>query len=206
MKMGKWKWIGLIGLGVITFKIAHNYIKMNYLNISNKITPYDEVVIKIAKNITSISGEVYNIEQLLDVFDYMRNLEYVDDPNPYDTDLPRITLLSEKGDCDEFAVATASLIDAIGGKARVVTIFTEDIGHAFCEVYMGKEGNIQNVYLPYLKRYGDYPIGWEIDQENGEWLLFDTLLPAPGLLNEAFMTVQDGTWNWLPGTKVRYFT
>lgn len=203
--MGKWKWIAGVGVGIIGLKIAHNYRKINYLNIAKKITPHDEEVLKVAQKICLKYEDGYHIEQLLDIFDYMKTLKYIDDPNPYDTQLPRTTLISGEGDCDEFAVTTASLINAIGGTARVVTIFNNEIGHAFCEIYMGEEGNIQEKYLPFLKRYGTYPFGWELDHVNDEWLLFDTLLPMPGYINEDFMSVHNGTWTWLPDTKVRYF-
>jgi transglutaminase-like putative cysteine protease len=203
--MGKWGWVKYVAMAYTGYKIFQHYRKINYLNIAEKITPNDQYIINLANEIISRHRGPYSIEQLLDIFDYMKNLQYIEDPNPYETLLPKDTLIMGKGDCDEFAVATASLIGAIGGTVRVVTLFNNKIGHAFCEVHMGEEGCILENYLPFLSRYDNYPIGWEIDNQNHEWLSFDTLLPVPGCIHTDFAIIGENKWNWKPSTKVRYF-
>lgn len=135
----------------------------------------------------------------------MRNLNYIDDPYPDHISLPKNTLAAGGGDCDDFAVTTASLVEAIGSRARVVTVMDNETGHAFCEVYMGEEGSVKQLESYFQQRYRNISLCWELDS-GGEWLLFDTLLPAPGLLHSDFVTISDKTWSWKPGISVTYYS
>jgi len=162
--MGKWDWIGWVGIGVVIgATIVTSKKRPNYLKISENITSHDPKVREVAIKIASKHPGSYNIEQLLDVFDYMRNLNYIDDPYPDHISLPKDTLAAGGGDCDDFAVTTASLVEAIGGRARVVTVMNNETGHAFCEVYMGEEGSVKQLESYFQQRYGNISLCWELD-------------------------------------------
>jgi PKD repeat protein len=47
---------------------------------------------------------------------------------------------SGQGDCDDFSILMASLIESIGGTSRIVLAYGPNGGHAYTEVYMGKAG------------------------------------------------------------------
>ena len=174
--------------------------------IQGKILPHDPVVRRKAIEIASQHPGEYNIEQVLDVFDYMKALNYVTDPQPTHVAFPKDTILAGGGDCDDFAVTAASLIEAVGGHSRVVVVWNENIGHALTEVHMGSQGTITSHFLePIRNRYGDVQVGWECDNENNEWLVFDTLLSHPGMLPQDFVRINSSKWNWLPEMRVQYF-
>jgi hypothetical protein len=204
--MGKLTWVaagvGIGVLGVLAIELIRN--RMPGV-ISGKITPHDPIVRRTAVEIASNHPDEYNIEQALDVFDYMKSLNYVSDPQPDHVALPRDTIVAGGGDCDDFAVTTASLIEAIGGRSRVAVVSNDEIGHAFAELYIGPKGTITSEFLePIRARYGNFSVAWEHDKENNEWLVFDTLLTYPGMLPQQFAEADYSSWKWLPGTNVRY--
>jgi PKD repeat protein len=47
---------------------------------------------------------------------------------------------SGQGDCDDFSILMASLIESIGGTSRIVLAYGPNGGHAYTEVYLGKVG------------------------------------------------------------------
>ena len=47
---------------------------------------------------------------------------------------------SGQGDCDDFSILLASLIESIGGTSRIILAYGPDGGHAYTEVYLGKAG------------------------------------------------------------------
>ncbi len=47
---------------------------------------------------------------------------------------------SGQGDCDDFTILMASLIESIGGTSRIVLAYGPTGGHAYTEVYLGKVG------------------------------------------------------------------
>lgn len=205
--MGKWNWLGWLGLGVgvgvVCVHIVNTLQSHDHSSFMGKITPHDSIVRNKAIEVIKHPGS-YSIEQVLDIFEYMKTLKYVSDPLPNHIAFPRDTLKAGGGDCDDFAVTTASLIKAIGGDARVVVLTDREVGHAFCEVFMGQQGSIESISKDsIMRRYGDISIAWEIEREK-EWMLFDTLLPLPGMLPNNFVKIEDARWNWLSDVIVEY--
>jgi len=205
--MGKWSWVGpaIAGVagGIIIGAIIFSPKKKNYPSIEGRITPHDPEVRNKAIQIVKESGDKI-ISQLFDIFDYMRGLKYVSDPLPEHVALPCDTLKAGGGDCDDFAVTTASLIKAVGREARVVKVTNNEIGHAFCEVLIDNVNNMNEVLAEIKNRYGgNYTIGWESDLK-GNWLLFDTLLPAPGYLISNFISSQNGSWKFINSPQYYY--
>jgi len=104
------------------------------------------------------SGE-FNIAQICDVWEQVyRKWTYVNDPQGTDYLSPasRTISISLKGDCDDFAVLVAALIEAIGGNARVVLASdSSSDGHAFPEVYVGDDYKDLRAAAYYIcERYG----------------------------------------------------
>lgn len=204
--MGKLLWLGAgLGLGILGTLAAQAIRERMPGVIQGKITPHDPIVRRMAIRITSEHPGKYNIEQVLDIFDYMKSLNYVTDPLPTHVAFPRDTILAGGGDCDDFAVTAASLVQAIGGSARVVVVGNERICHALTEVCLESQATITLDYLePIRNRYGDVPVSWEYDDQNNEWMVFDTLLSYPGMLPQGFVEIDDANWNWLPDMVVKY--
>lgn len=107
---------------------------------------------------SSHSG-TYNIAQICDIWEgvYVRWI-YVNDPQgaEYFSPASRTVNIGLKGDCDDFAILMAALIEAIGGDTRVVLAsdYLED-GHAFSEVYVGDEYRDLRDAAEYIsERYG----------------------------------------------------
>ena len=198
-------WLGIgIGIGAIGAFVVKAILDRWPGILPGKITPHDTIVRRKAIEIASRYPGEYNINQVFEVFDYVANLNYVSDPYPNHVAWPRDTILAGGGDCDDFAVTTASLIEAIGGCARVVVINDGQVGHAFTEVYLGPRGTIKSSFLEdFRAKYGAVQIAWETD-EQGEWLVFDTLLHYPGMLPQEFVSITSQGWEWLPNVRVRY--
>jgi transglutaminase-like putative cysteine protease len=112
------------------------------LNIKNAITPSHPKVrtfaLRLARN---FPGE-YNVGQVCAIWYYVKkNWKYVNDPRGMEYFAPAYESIEAglSGDCDDFAILLASLIEAIGGSSRVILAQGSQIGHAYCEVYIGKD-------------------------------------------------------------------
>lgn len=79
----------------------------------------------------------YNLAQVAAVFDHLfNNWQYVSDPSDqeYIARASETITIGLRGDCEDFAVLQASMILAIGGKARVNVGFNEQGGHSWADV------------------------------------------------------------------------
>jgi len=84
---------------------------------------------------------------------------------------------------DDYAVLTASLIEAIGGATRVVLAYGSGQGHAYTEVYLGDiDSNSTRAVLNLLqKKYGCDLIYGHLTEENRSfWLNLDWNSTHPG--------------------------
>ncbi|HOT07849.1 MAG TPA: PKD domain-containing protein [Methanotrichaceae archaeon] len=82
---------------------------------------------------------------------------------------------SGKGDCDDFSILLASLIEAIGGTPRVVFAYGQGGGHAYAEVYLGRRNDSDvNRMLAWLRSEYDADINYHVDSKNEDvWLNMD---------------------------------
>ncbi|TGC10730.1 hypothetical protein CUN85_04490 [Methanolobus halotolerans] len=138
--------------------------------VEGKITPYDIEVRKMAAVSAKKYPGQYNIYQLCSLFDDTRdNIQYISDPRGRDMwSTPRDTLRVGAGDCDDYAILLASLVESIGGTARIYMTDT----HAFAAVYAGEVDNIENVIEAIQYYYGPLPVYYTSD-EYGCWLMMD---------------------------------
>lgn len=104
------------------------------------------------------SGD-YNINQVCDIFDYCYDhWVYVDGPYNEECFTPAKDLVScMRGDICDLAIMMASLVQAIGGVARVVFALGADgqCDHVYTEVYLGTGINCLNRHIKSISRRYD---------------------------------------------------
>jgi len=133
------------------------------------------------------SGE-YNIGQICDMWEKINSRwTYVNDPNGFNYYSPasRTIKLGLKGDCDDFAIVTASSILAIGGTPRVILAYNKDEGgHAYAEVAIASsKSNLQKAADYICNRYHCKKISYRTSTKNGQtkyWLNLDWSSKHPG--------------------------
>ncbi len=80
------------------------------------------------------------------------------------------------GDCDDFALLMASMVESIGGSTRVMLAYSPSGSHAYAEVYLGKMGSDNvNKLKEWLKlKYDVSELSAHWDKETGDvWLNLD---------------------------------
>ena len=151
-------------------------------------------------------GGTVNLAQICDLWEtvYTR-WTYVDDPNGEDYFSPasRTIALGFKGDCDDFAIVVAAMIESIGGNTRIVTAQNSTYGHAYPEVYIGNTPEQFEAAAAYIRgRYHVTDVGCHITTgEDGPryWLNLDWWSNHPGgkfYADEGVRTAYypDGRW------------
>lgn len=167
--------------------------------------PTNPITRDFAASIAAKSAGEYNIGQICFIYDHVSNRwRYVNDPRGVDYVSPASRTIEADlvGDCDDFAVLMASLIEAIGGQGRVVVAFSAESGHAYAEVYMGKDENTKNRALDGLNShyqgffdwlFGVRPIkdaGFHVDAQGRHWMNLDwTAKHAGGPLFDALTEI-----------------
>ncbi|MBN2111176.1 MAG: transglutaminase family protein [Methanosarcinaceae archaeon] len=167
--------------------------------VNDKVTPYDTEVRKMAAVSAKKYPGQYNIYQLCSLFDDTRdNIQYISDPRGRDLwSEPSETLRVGAGDCDDYAILLASLVESIGGTSR---IYMTD-NHAFAAVYAGGADNIENIIEAINHYYGPLPVYYTSD-EYGCWLMMDpTSSVYVGGLPGGTAPVEGG-WTFLNTSKV----
>jgi WD40 repeat protein len=86
---------------------------------------------------------------------------------------------SGQGDCDDFAILLASLIESIGGTSRIILAYGASGGHAYTEVYLGKvedspDSDLHRMLTWLRKNYNVAEINTHTNLETGDvWLNLD---------------------------------
>ena len=107
------------------------------------------------------------------------NWKYISDPTVLRDDFysraDRTIAIGLAGDCDDFAVLTASCVEAIGGIARIMGGQCNGGGHAWCEVLIGSKDhydiavqNVRNFYKDQSK-----VLTPTVDENGLYWLVLD---------------------------------
>ena len=149
----------------------------------------------IAYNILANNSNVYSIQAVADAFDWVRDhIVYTDDPNDYWQSASE-TLSWRTGDCEDYAILLASMIDEMGGNARVNVID----GHAFASVFMGSDpGVVANVSKAMSSHYGTQVPVYFLNDTTGYWMVIDpTGFPyAGGLPTLSGPVLNDPAHSW----------
>jgi hypothetical protein len=132
-------------------------------------------------------GGTFRTSQICDLWDAVNSRwTYVEDPGGSDYFSPasRTIMLGFKGDCDDFAVVVAAMIESVGGDARVVYATNGMTGHACPEVFIGTTPEEFERAAAYIRqRYHVTDIGCHITRsETGTqyWLNLDWWSRYPG--------------------------
>lgn len=144
----------------------------------SKIDPYSLEVRKAASEAVKAHPGSYSIDQLLDIYDWVKkNVNYLNVPvslpsTPYS---PSETLATRSGDCKNQAVLIASMVESIGGTARVVA--QPSCEHAYAIVYFANDSEdiqhyintISNHYFPCKTGFICGDTCWNYPSGIGSW-------------------------------------
>lgn len=173
-------------------------VKSNIDLIKAAVDPQNTLTRNKAVEIATDAPGPYNIDQICYIYKYlMDNWEYVSDPRGIDfiSSGNNTIKLADKigarqnktvagaGDCDDYAVLTASLIEAIGGATRVVLAYGGGQGHAYTEVYLGDiNSNSTKAILNLMKtKFNCNLVYGHLTKENKSfWLNLDWNSTHPG--------------------------
>ncbi len=187
-------------------QVCHPGVPLTYLNHStttNGDAYYSKVNTRvnmgvtrtIADNILINNSGVYSIQAVADAFDWVRShIVYADDPNDYWQSSSE-TLSWRTGDCEDYAILLASMIDEMGGNARVNIID----GHAFPSVFVGSNASVEaNVSRAISSHYGTQVPVYFLNDTTGYWMVVDpTGFPyAGGLPTLSGPVLNDPAHTW----------
>jgi tetratricopeptide (TPR) repeat protein len=164
--------------------------------LNNRIEPdkplvHDEALLIVAK---FSSPEDSTIDQISSIYSYLKNgygpikgWIYVNDPRGLDyfNYANESLTIGDKsgcagaGDCDDFAVLMASLVESIGGTSRIILAYDISTGgHAYTEVYLGnlnsRDNQINDTIVHLKEKYNTNEIFTYNDTDTKDvWLNLD---------------------------------
>ncbi|MBP2133194.1 hypothetical protein J2128_001115 [Methanomicrobium sp. W14] len=135
-------------------------------------------------HISSEHSGNYSISQACDIWDYTNdNWARINDPRgpDYISSCSGTIKSNLRGDCDDYSVFAASLIEALGGKCRIVAAEGDNAGHTYPELYIGSnESEVLDACKYVAERYGCKMVWYSYSEESGEfsyWLNMDWVVP-----------------------------
>jgi len=148
-----------------TYRLYKNYY-LYFDKINELVDTNDATILQRANQIAKY-GNGYNIANVCAIFDWIReNIQYKNDTDDEWTK-PSIALY-EGGDCEEFAMLMAAMVEAIGGTAR---IYLTD-NHAFASIYIGKNVDLLECIDTYYHANLSYAL---FHDKFGYWIVADPL-------------------------------
>ncbi len=163
---------------------------------------FEDISSKVAFNHTDVKSTAgiiaaeypggCNIDQISEIYRAVRGgWRYVSDPRGPDYfSSADLTIRNGKeansigmGDCDDFAILMAALIESIGGTTRIKFVVYGLTGHAYAEVYLGQAEDPQvDEMIEWLKdEYNTDKIYKDFDLSSDEvWLNLDWWADHPG--------------------------
>jgi hypothetical protein len=156
------------------------------------LSPMDPLTRNTAIKLAARNEGAFHVEQVAEVWAGVRKpWRYVNDPEgrEYFATASESIENGYIGDCDDFAVTLASMVIAIGGKARVILMDGPKGGHAYAEACVQGEPSkvaaaLQKHYKNKFRRYitGSIPknISYRSSAECPIWLNLDWSASVPG--------------------------
>lgn len=171
----------------------------------------NKITIGFANHLATKFPGSFSIKQILSIYDYLyNNWKYVNDPSGIDyVKHASETIQNFKdygklmGDCDDYAVLMATLIEAIGGEARIVLAIKSPAGHAYAEVQFYDSPNtviseINNHYAGLLEKFLGMnrvdKIYYRKDPDGSLWLNLDWRSKYPG--GDYYNSLTDWSYDW----------
>jgi hypothetical protein len=200
----------------ISFTIPSPYAKMAK-EVAQAIDYTNPTTRDYAIQLAALCPGKYSICQVCKIYDYLfKNWRYVSDPNGlnYVSPASRTIQANLAGDCDDYAVLMAAVIAAIGGTPRVIIAWGSAGGHAYAEVFVGDEANLNDVadwirdyYRDFLARLFGIdlvgPINYHKEASGDCWLNLDWSSKYPGgpffEATRAIAVSLDGTYRIIKG-------
>ncbi|BBL66822.1 transglutaminase-like domain-containing protein [Methanoculleus chikugoensis] len=183
----------VVAAGTVTPKITHTPVSSTWGTQASKVAEAMDYTNPTTRDyslslIDKDHGGKYNIAQICDMWEKIyKRWTYVNDPNGFNYYSPasRTINLGLKGDCDDFAILTASSIQAIGGASRIIIASnTDGAGHAYAEVYISSsKSDLQSAADYICQRYKCKSIAYRTTNEGGQtryWLNLDWQAKHPG--------------------------
>ncbi len=169
---------------------------LNYLKLFKDAMDIDEEQTRLyALDLAAKYPGEFNIDQICEVYSELyKNWKYVNDPRGREYVAKASTTIKAglKGDCDDFAILMATMIESIGGETRVVGAYNYEIGgHAYTEVNIGDPEEIpthlEAVNKHYSKFFGKLfgrtkvdSLNYRVDEDGNVWLNLDWTSKYPG--------------------------
>ncbi|MBN1324195.1 MAG: transglutaminase domain-containing protein [Methanotrichaceae archaeon] len=158
------------------------------IDVDNPITRKKAVIIA-----ADYPGD-HTIDQICSIYEYLKGgWHYVPDPRGIDYFFPASESLdigeqancAGAGDCDDFAILMATLIESIGGTTRIVLADNVSGAHAYAEVYLGTldaaDHTVKEVVDWLREHYATENIFVHINSDNKDvWLNLDWSADNPG--------------------------
>ncbi len=147
----------------------------HYFDRTNElITPDSPSITFLANIATTQLGSGYKVSKIAAIFDHVDEiLTYRLEPDGEDDwQTPEDCISTKTGDCEDYSLLIAAMVNSIGGTSRMYLIE----GHAFAAVYIGNttqdlqttEESISAYYNTELKIY-------YLEDETGYWVIADPL-------------------------------
>ena len=164
------------------FQTSKLTIYQKAMDVENPVTR--KYALELAKN----NPGTYNFRQVFSIYDdLINNWNYVNDPVSKDL-VSKASFSIDvglTGDCDDYAITMASLIECIGGRTRIISATKGDSGHAYAEVFVGDKTRKQELIKGLNKRYGrlyknKIAVHFSLDDNGNYWLNLDWTAKHPG--------------------------
>jgi hypothetical protein len=138
--------------------------------IAAALTPMDALTRNTAVKIAARTQGPFHVEQVAEIWNAVRKgWRYVNDPEGQDYFATASETIDNGyiGDCDDFAITLASMVLAIGGKARVVVMDGPKGGHAYSEACVqGEPTKVATALRKHYKaRWKSYLAGHKVPSE-----------------------------------------
>lgn len=158
----------------------------------NAIDPQDPVTRNYAARVASETDGPFSVEQVARIWSHVRGKwRYVNDPRGSEYFARAAETIENEfvGDCDDFAIVLASMVEAIGGEARIVMMGGPEGGHAYSEVCLPLEADEARTRLtrhyrtvrdPNLGRQQVRDFNFRHDATCPVWLNLDWNAGVPG--------------------------
>jgi len=186
----------------ITSNPKRYFVKLNSL-----VDFESDAVAQASINATAGMGADYDMGKVCAIFDWLDvNINYTLDPGGGDTWYsPDETLASLKGDCEDYAMLLAAMVEHAGGTSRVYLT----VDHAFAAVYVGNTSDeLSNAIAGVQAYYGTDVKTHSFADETGYWMIADPLggLHMGGLaVGQSPTEYHAGLWNTtFNGTETLY--
>ncbi|MFT5358506.1 MAG: transglutaminase-like putative cysteine protease, partial [Polyangiales bacterium] len=156
------------------------------------IDPQDPITRNYAARVASETDGPFSVEQVARIWSHVRGKwRYVNDPRGSEYFASAAETIENEfvGDCDDFAIVLASMVEAVGGEARIVMMGGPAGGHAYTEVCLPIEveeartrltKHYRSIRDPNLGRQRVRAFNFRNDETCAVWLNLDWNAGVPG--------------------------